>query len=446
MFALDAGQTLVAKLRGPARQPARRRTLVPATQGAVAAELVQPAAERIGRLAGEAGSTLGFNVNDLGRPQCQPPALSIGTKADQELIPLRRGDDLQPTPYEILGPMESGPAYDSAAADSPDGVSAFIARVLDQLTLSAWLPAAVLTASVAILLQFRSDRSANTLTAVRALTADPVRVLVLMVPLLVVATVVTQAFSFEAITTLEGYWYRRGPANLARTLMIRRHVRRKEAIKRRCIRATERAFYAAEPRMLRDGIPFPIVNAVKALALGVPEPPLTDEETNRLNGMDWQCWSDAWLISKVEHLSRQEKTYPPETYRVLPTRLGNLMRATEDQLKHTEGDVQGFALRRYATAPRLVQKEHDQFRNRLEMYSTLVFVSASLLILAPIVLLGSGIGFATVAIIAGGFAALSEASYLAAIASAAGYCSALREMDEDIPNSGGKPKASVIGA
>lgn len=365
----------------------------------------------------------------------QEAELFIEAEAGQELIPLRRGEGTQPTPYEILDPMESpNPASDSDAAASPDGISAFVARVLDQLTLSAWLPAALLTASVAILLQFRGDRSANILTAVRALTADPVRVLVLIVPLLVIATVVTQAFSFEAITTLEGYWHRRGPANLARTLMIRRHVRRKEAIKKRRIRATEKAFYAAEPRMLRNGISFPIVNAVKAQALGVPEPPLTDEEINKLDEMDWQKWCDAWLISKIEHLSRQEKAYPRDTYRVLPTRLGNLMRATEDRLEHTDGDVQGFVLRRYAIAPRLVQKEHDQFRNRLEMYCTLAFVSASLLILTPIILLGSHIDLAAVAIIAGGFAALSEASYLAAIASAAGYCSALKEMDKDIPS------------
>lgn len=440
MFALEAGQTLVAKLRSPARQRTRRRTMAPAPKATVVTELVPAAAGKTGRLAQEAGLTLGFKVNDLDEPQGQSPELFIRAKADQELIPLRRGEDLQSALYEILGPMESpGPANDSAAAASPDGLSAFIARVLDQLTLSAWFPAALLTASVAVLLQFRSDRSANVLAAVRALTADPVRVLVLVVPLLIIATVVTQAFSFEAITTLEGYWHRRGPASFARTFMIRRHVRRKGAIRRRRIRATEKAFYAAEPRMLRAGTSFPIVNAVKALSLGIPEPPLTDEETSKLDKMDWQQFSDAWLISRVEHLSRQEKTYPRDTYRVLPTRLGNLLRATEDQLKHTDGDVQGFVLRRYATAPRLVQKEHDQFRNRLEMYCTLVFVSASLLILTPIILLGSGIGFAAVAIIAGGFAALSEASYLAAIASAAGYCSALKEMDKDMPSPDGTP-------
>lgn len=376
---------------------------------------------------------LGHSASKLGEPGRQPAELLIKAEAGQELIPLRRGEDPQQPPWEILTPMGSPSAASEsdAAVASPDGVSAFIARVLDQLTLSAWLPAGLLTAGVAILLQFRSDKSANVLEAVRALTADPVRVLVLIIPLLVLATVVTQAFSFEAIRTLEGYWRRRGLANLARTLMIRRHVRRKESITKRLLRASEKAFYAAEPGMLRDGIPFPVVNAMKVQALELgPLPPLTEEERKDLNKREWRKSCDAWRIALIDHLSNELAAYPLAPHRVLPTRLGNLIRATEDELKNTEGDIQGFALRRYALAPPLVQKNHDQFRNRLEMYCTLVFVSALLLILTPIILLGSGIDLAVIAIISSGFAALSAASYLAAIASAGGYCAALKEMDK----------------
>ena len=106
------------------------------------------------------------------------------------------------------------------------------------------------------------------------------------------------------------------------------------------------------------------------------------------------------------------------------------MRSTEDKLVNVDGDVQGFVLRRYAMAPRHVQLQHDQFRNRLEMYCTLVFVSTLLVVLTPAILFGSSIGLAAMAMISGGFAALSVASYLAAIASAGGYCAALREMDK----------------
>lgn len=270
--------------------------------------------------------------------------------------------------------------------------------------------------------------------AVHKLTTDPLRVLVLIIPLLVIATVVTQAFSFEAIRTLEGYWHRRGIANLARTLMIKRHVRRKETLEKRRLRASEKAFYAAEPRMLRAQIPFPIVNAMKAQALELEDPPLTEGERSQLDKMNWQSWSDAWRIAIVDHLTNEEDGYPPQAYRVLPTKLGNLIRATEDQLSSTDGDLQGFALRRYGTAPRLVQIAHDQYRNRLEMYCTLVFVSAGLCLLTLAVLLTSSVGWVAVAIVAGGFGTLSASSYLAAIASAGGYCSALKEMDSGTPS------------
>jgi hypothetical protein len=325
----------------------------------------------------------------------------------------------------------SGP---DTATGTADGISAFIARVLDQLSVSAWLPAAFLTASLALLLQFRADKSADPLRAARELTADPVRVLVLIVPVLVLATVVTQAFSFEAIRTLEGYWHRRGPASLARKLMINRQVRRASALTTRRGKATEAAWYSAEPRMLKGHVSLPVVNAMKAMALELDDPPtLTDEQRREFEERDWEDWCDAWRIAEIEHLRVAEEAYPLKIQRILPTKLGNLIRATEDQLQNTEDDVQGFALRRYAGAPPLVQAEHNKFRSRLDMYCTLVFTSAALLVLTPLILLQSGIGIAEIVIISICFGVLSEASYLAAIASARGYCSALKEMDRDLP-------------
>jgi hypothetical protein len=437
MLVHDARLSLEAKLRDTAQQRAQKRMMLPTEEVEAATQVAQTTARAVAPPVQEAELGHESGTNEQDKPRLRSAELLIKAEADQELALLRRGEDPEPSAYEILTPMAS-PSTTSesdAAAASPDGVSAFIARVLDQLTLTAWLPAAFLTASVAVLLQFRADNSANVLEAVRALTADPVRVLVLIIPLLVIATVVTQAFSFEAIRTLEGYWHRRGLASVARTLMIRRQVHRKENITKHRLRASEKAFYAAEPRMLRNGIPFPIVNAMKAQALELSNPPLTVEERERLDRLNWRDWSDAWRVAAVDHLIKDEDAYPLDTHRVLPTRLGNLIRATEDQLENTDGDVQGFALRRYSMAPRLVQVEHDKFRDRLEMYCTLVFVSAALLIFTAVILLGSGVDLAAIAIIAGSFVALSGASYLAAIASAGGYCSALREMDRDVPKS-----------
>jgi hypothetical protein len=294
------------------------------------------------------------------------------------------------------------------------------------LQLSAWIPAALFAAGLAILLQFRSSRSVNILGAVRALTADPFQALVIMIALLVIATIVVQVSCSAAIRTLEGYWHRRGFANLARTLLIRRHVRRKEVIIKRRRRASERALRAAMPNMLTSGLPIPIVKAFEAQVLSAEAPRLTDEQRVTFEKTNWRDWCDAWRLARIDHLINDEEAYPISS-RVLPTKLGNLIRATEDQLQNTGGDLQDFAHRR---RDMVSHPQYDRSRNRLKMYCTLVFVCASLLVLTPIILLGSGISVAAITIISGSFAGLSGASYLAAVASAGGYCVALRQMDE----------------
>lgn len=359
------------------------------------------------------------------------PVGSVDQEVSQEIASFRRGESAPPSPYDILGPMASpSPENDSASgAAASAGVSAFIARVLDQLMLSAWLPASLLTASLAILLQFRSTKSVNVLNAVRSLTADPLRVLVLVIPALILATVVTQAFSFEAIKTLEGYWHRRGPASWARTLMIRKHVRKKKVIAKRRQEAYEHAFLAVRGQMIDAGISFNVLNAIEAGMHNREAPPLKKSELAQLENVNWRSSCEAWRLAKIDSLINAELTYPSIS-RILPTRLGNLMRATEDNLHNVDGDVQGFALRRYDLAPQGIQVEHDQFRNRLNMYCILVFVSALLATLTPFLLFGRGITAVAIAVISVGFAALSFASYRAALASASGYCEALRQMDQ----------------
>jgi hypothetical protein len=102
--------------------------------------------------------------------------------------------------------QESRNPSQEVATDTSAGLSAFVARVLDQLSISAWLPSAFLTVAGAFLLQFRAQRSLNIATAATALTKHPPTVLILAIPVLVSTTLVTQAFSFEAIRILEGYW------------------------------------------------------------------------------------------------------------------------------------------------------------------------------------------------------------------------------------------------
>jgi hypothetical protein len=352
--------------------------------------------------------------------------------ADQDLIPMRDGVS-PPTTYAIRlleRPLGAGSDMKPPVSGlSPDRSSEFAARVVNQLALSAWLPAALFSGSVILLTQFRHADSIDISNAVRALTSAPIQAFATAIPLFLITKVLAQAFSFEAIRTLEGYWRKRGLASLARTHMIRRHVHRKETITRRRRMASERAFYAAKARMASKGIPRPIIDAFEAQVLHRDLPSLTDEDARRFTKMNWRTLCDAWHLAAVDHLLSQEAAYPA-TSRVLPTKLGNLIRATEDTLEKAAGDVEGFALRHHSKMPRRLQMQHDQFRNRLEMFCTMAFMGIALSVLTPVILVGSRIDFVSIGIISGSFALFSAVIYRAAIASAGGYCKVLKQMDD----------------
>ena len=390
------------------------------------------------RLALEAATAVRPSESESGGSGDIGQRLPIKAERSNSPLGLRRGVGPERASYEILEPMGSpGLASDvesDTSSASTDGVSAFIARVLDQLALSAWLPAAFLIAGVAVLLEFRSLKTASILAAAGKLTAHPLQVLTIMIPLLVIVTVVTQAFSFEAIRALEGYWGRRGLVGFAAKLMIRRHLRKKRIIIERRQEESVEAFHSALSDVVLDSddVTGRIARAVLAqLSDKAPEAPdLQGSEVEVFVKaiQTWRYQADAWRLARVDRLLSEEEAYPVDS-RILPTRLGNLIRATEDELKHASGDVRSFVLRQRGTVSRRVQIQHDQFRTRLDMYCTMVFVSLFLSAISPIALIGR-VEVVAIAVTIGSFIVMAIASYLAAITSAGGYCTALKQMDE----------------
>lgn len=324
--------------------------------------------------------------------------------------------------------VDNQPKTVALPEDSKLSLSEFVAKVLNQLSLSAWLPAAFFVISLAVLLTFREQQSLD-LVAVLESLQDPrtqLTLLVTAIPGLVVATLVTQAFSFEAIRALEGYWRRGGPIALARTAMIRLQLWRKKRLRTRRRLLITRAFQDTRPEWL-ESRSSEFVNALERVALsedlsGFPEDVLAETDE-----VDWWEKGDPAKLARIDHIEAALSEYPEEDARTLPMMLGNLIRATEDTLDH-DGDVAGYALRKRASAPPEVQQQHDQFRVRLDMYCTLVFCALTLAVATPLLLLWQlddpwlwGIAF--------GFLLLARAGYLAAMASARGYVSALRLFD-----------------
>jgi hypothetical protein len=310
-----------------------------------------------------------------------------------------------------------------------EGLSAFAARVLDQLSVTAWLPAALLTASIAVLFRFRQVETLDLPAAIVALTDDPFQLLVVLGPLLVIATMVTQAFSFSAIRTLEGYWHRRGLVRILRNFMMRRQYRRWESLQRRLKAANRKAFDVARVEMLEAGISPMVVLAMESKFHRKPLPALTPAEQDEFRETRWKDFCSPSLRASVESLTEEVSNYP-ERSRILPTLLGNRLRAVEDQLENAGDDLEGFVMRVRPAAPARLLLQHDQFRERLDMYCTMVFVAIVLAALTPAILGPSRIDWLQIAILSASFLALAVTSYFAAVSSAGGYVTVLRAMDK----------------
>ncbi len=331
-------------------------------------------------------------------------------------------------PDEVQG-TGGGPGL----AAPPERLSAFLARVLEQLSLSAWLPAAYLTVSLAVMYRLGQQKNLDVEAAVVALTSDPVTLLVVTIPIVVLATLVTQSFSFEAIRALEGYWQRRWLLGWPHHGLVRFRMKHKRSLHTRFQVARNKAFASARGPMLLDGRPKEVVDAIEADLLELDRGELDERCELLRQNTNWRDYGDPVLVSKFDRLRVALQEYPEDGF-VMPMKLGNVLRSTETKLENAGGDVGTFAMRRRGAVDTRIQLQHDQFRTRLDMYCILVFVAVALAAAWPAITWDVPHSWAADLVrwlIAPlGNLLLAFAAYRAAIASARGYCTILRLMDQ----------------
>ena len=329
---------------------------------------------------------------------------------------------------------------DAAKEGVDSGLSQLAARVLGQLSLSAWLPGALLAFIGTLVVTFARQGRVDLPDALTLLLQDKWAAVLMVLPTLVMATLITQAFSFEAIRTLEGYWHRGGPTRWVQRMMIEKQLERKRSIREARLALSHQAFIESRPLWLEAIFSPALVDALELASLELDDSDvrarMKRSDLKKLRFHDWQSRCSPVSMARIYHLSKAEEDFPAD-HRILPTRLGNVMRATEDRLSAGADDIESYALRRRQHANSRVQLQHDQFRTRLDMYCTLVFVAA-LLTLFTLVVLGisryshNDASWGETAWSAGivvGLALLTWTSYLAAVASARGYLTALIQMD-----------------
>jgi hypothetical protein len=329
-----------------------------------------------------------------------------------------------------------GSTGEAPAPSEPENLSAFVARVLNQLSLSAWLPGAFLIVAVSTLAWFRMNSAVTLCGAGLFVQHAWIPILVLAVPALVMATLLTQAFSFEAIRALEGYWPSGGPFAWLSHVLLRFRRWRKHAIERRYKKVDLAAFLSAKGTILTAGTDPIVVAAIEQDLRELPRNiALTDDQFDVLEAFKRHEHYAPWDMSKLLRLE-QLRAECPVSSRLMPTRLGNVLRAAEDRLQ-SPGHVEGFVMRNRAVAPSRVLMHHDQFRTRLDMYCSLTFVAIVVAAVSiPMLVDVAIIPHVVITVI---FVVIAWASYEAALASARGLSTAILEIDAAVRKSAVRP-------
>lgn len=331
------------------------------------------------------------------------------------------------------------PSEESGSAAS-GGLAGLLGRVLEQLAVSAWLPAVMLIGVAALLAQLRVRGDLNLAGAVAQLAQPPSwGILIVLGFGLVLATMVTQAFSFGAIRFLEGYWASGPASGLPMRLGIRLQVARSRRARERVERLERELYQSAFPFLMKEDQAH---REIWQEQLFVPKAERKHKDPaliSAANAIDWRGRGEPGLAGVYARSVDRLSDFPTNKSRFLPTRLGNVLRASEDALQVNGLALERFVLENYQKIPARLQRQHDQFRDRLDMYSLLVLVFVALSIVSVPALwstaglsLPAGLGGISIpaplvtSTVLGG---LGWISYQAAIASARGYGATLLAID-----------------
>jgi hypothetical protein len=264
-------------------------------------------------------------------------------------------------------------------AKVPETLSQLLTRILSQLALSAWLPSAALTLLVVFILNLGSTLSDQdgpvspndaVSSAFSYMGDTSIGGLVLVVLLIIVLTIVTQAFSFESIRFLEGYWGVSRPCERLAQARAKhfRKVRRK--LVGRYKQVTKEAWKRAKPRIERDPDFTPEMVGVLEAQVLMKECSieLTSSEEEIVDSRDWRRSVPGELLRRRTNLDKKLDDFPKK-HHVMPTRLGNVLRHYEDATGYQT--VESMIDETFDSLPNSLQLAHDEQRGRLDLYCSM---------------------------------------------------------------------------
>jgi hypothetical protein len=278
----------------------------------------------------------------------------------------------------------------------------------------------------------------NLTKVISALDDKPVGIIIAVVSGLVLATLVTQSFEFAAIRFLEGYW---GGSILAATptsLAIRLQRLRRGLTRRRADRLAYKAFRAVQERAAQHLRSDPdLASAVLLIGTAAPvdhlDPALKAAAEKYYHARAWMIWAPAHLRHRASAAAIRLAAYPPAPSRLMPTRLGNTLRASEEKLKgHVAGtQMRGYLYSHLGSIEPALMHQHTQYRNRLDMFAVMT-VLCSLLAPADALMLSWVLPPPAVVVATVSLLVLSFFSYRGATAAAVDYGAILVAIDAGI--------------
>ena len=278
------------------------------------------------------------------------------------------------------------PGKKAAADTAAEGLSQLIARILKQLAISAWLPAAALVLLLAFVVHLgqvldkaktRPDWFDAVTTALQSMGNMTAGSFFLMLAGVIVLTMLTQAFTFDAIRVLEGYWGAFLFLEPVAGLMSAYHRWRLGGLERRLQKVTEKAWDVAEPMIYREiahtrELTTEMVQALAHRVTGQGDDVnLTDDEDAVIDRYDWSAHSRGELLRRKINLEKRLNDYPIALH-MRPTRLGNVLRRWEDETGVLP--VESLVDDRYGQLPFSLRVAHDEQRGQLDLYCSMTFV------------------------------------------------------------------------
>ncbi|TDW70584.1 hypothetical protein [Kribbella pratensis] len=269
------------------------------------------------------------------------------------------------------------------------------------------------------------------------LDTKPIGVILAVVFTLVLATILTQPFEFVAIRLLEGYW---GTSWLGAGLAavgIQRHQMRKGRLIRLGGKLDARALEKCLPHIHQTFINEPLLATAIERKIRAIDDAAIDADTRRraadyIKAQAWMEVAPARLFHRITAVDDAVQRFPDDD-RMMPTRLGLVLRSMEDRLGAGQAgaDLRGFVIRNLSSIDSATLAEHDQYRSRLDMYASLCLITSALSAV-NLAILRSEVEVSSLVLITAAMLVLSWACYRGAVMTAEGYATVLTGIDKQI--------------